>query len=33
MSEEGIEKLIRQELLGFGGYTASKSPQTLKGKS
>ncbi len=28
----GIEKLIRSELLNFGGYTASKSPETLKGK-
>jgi histidinol-phosphate aminotransferase len=26
---EGIEKLIRPELLGFGGYVASKSPETV----
>ena len=32
MAEEGIEKLIRPELAGFGGYDAGKSPQTLEGK-
>jgi len=32
MAEEGIERLIRPELVGFGGYAASKSPQTLEGK-
>ena len=32
MSAEGIEKKIRPELSGFGGYAASKSPQTLEGK-
>jgi len=32
MNEEGIEKLIRPELVGFGGYAASKSPETLRGK-
>jgi histidinol-phosphate aminotransferase len=26
---EGIEKLIRPELIGFGGYVASKSPDTV----
>jgi histidinol-phosphate aminotransferase len=29
MAEEEIEKLIRPELLGFGGYVASKSPETV----
>lgn len=29
MSEEGIEKLIRPELAAFGGYVASKSPETV----
>lgn len=28
----GIEKLIRQELLTFGGYSAATSPETLDGK-
>ena len=32
MTDEGIEKLIRPELVDFGGYTASKSPETLKDK-
>ncbi len=32
MTEEGIERFIRPELAGFGGYAASKSPETLKGK-
>lgn len=32
MAEEGIERLIRPELTGFGGYDASKSSQTLEGK-
>lgn len=33
MSEaEGIEKLIRSDLVTFGGYSASKSPETLAGK-
>ena len=30
MTDEGIEKLIRSELVDFGGYAASKSPETLK---
>lgn len=29
MSEEGIEKLIRPELLSFGGYVPSKSPELV----
>jgi len=32
MTNEGIEKFIRPELVNFGGYSASKSPETLKGK-
>ncbi len=33
MSEDkGIEKLIRPDLVNFGGYAASKSPETLAGK-
>ena len=28
----GIEKLIRSDLVTFGGYAASKSPETLEGK-
>ncbi|MFB0559036.1 MAG: histidinol-phosphate transaminase [Dehalococcoidales bacterium] len=33
MSEkEGIEKFIRSDLVTFGGYSARKSPDTLKGK-
>ena len=31
-SSEGIDKLIRGDLVNFGGYAASKSPETLKGK-
>ncbi len=30
MDNESIEKLIRQDLLDFGGYAASKSPEILK---
>jgi histidinol-phosphate aminotransferase len=33
MSEEGIEKLIRPELAGFGGYVASKSPEAVAAKA
>jgi len=29
---EGIERLVRSHLVAIGGYTASKSPETLKGK-
>ncbi len=32
MADGGIEKFIRPELVNFGGYSASKSPETLKGK-
>ncbi len=32
MTDEGIEKLIRRELVNFGGYAASKSPEVLKNK-
>ena len=32
MSDEGIEKFVRPELKSFGGYAASKAPETLKGK-
>jgi histidinol-phosphate aminotransferase len=32
MADEGIEKLIRSDLTNFGGYAASKSPETLEGK-
>lgn len=28
----GMEKLIRKELLSFGGYSAAASPETLEGK-
>jgi len=28
----GIEKLVRKDLLAFGGYSAATSPETLKGK-
>ncbi len=28
----GIEKLIRKDLLAFGGYSAATSPETLEGK-
>lgn len=30
--KEGIEKLIRPDLAGFGGYSAATSPETLEGK-
>jgi len=33
MSEEGIEKLIRPELVAFGGYVASKSPEAVAAKA
>jgi histidinol-phosphate aminotransferase len=29
----GIEKLVRKDLLAFGGYSAATSPETLKGKT
>ncbi len=29
---EGIERLIRPDLITFGGYSARKSPETLEGK-
>ncbi|MDD4876737.1 MAG: histidinol-phosphate transaminase [Dehalococcoidales bacterium] len=29
---KGIEKFIRSDLLGFGGYSAHTSPETLEGK-
>jgi histidinol-phosphate aminotransferase len=32
MADEGIERFIRPELVDFGGYSASKSPETLKDK-
>ncbi len=32
MTPEGIEKLIRSDLVTFGGYSAAKSPETLEGK-
>lgn len=32
MVTEGIERLVRRHLAALGGYTASKSPETLKGK-
>jgi len=32
MADRNIEKFIRPELINFGGYSASKSPETLKGK-
>jgi histidinol-phosphate aminotransferase len=32
MAEEGIAKLIRSDLVAFGGYSAGKSPETLAGK-
>lgn len=28
----GIERLVRADLVGFGGYAASKSPETLEGR-
>ena len=31
--KEGIEKLIRADLAGFGGYSAATSPETLEGKT
>ncbi|MBA7472446.1 Histidinol-phosphate aminotransferase [subsurface metagenome] len=31
MASEGIDKLIRPELVGLGGYTPHKSPDTLEG--
>lgn len=33
MVDEGIEKLIRPELVSFSSYDASKSPETLKDKT
>jgi histidinol-phosphate aminotransferase len=30
--KKGIERLIRPELIGFSGYSASTSPETLEGK-
>jgi len=30
--KEGIERLIRPELVSFGGYSAATSPETLEGK-
>ncbi|MFA5629202.1 MAG: histidinol-phosphate transaminase [Dehalococcoidales bacterium] len=33
MQEEGIEKFVMPELRVFGGYAASKAPETLKGKT
>ncbi len=32
-SSEGIERLIRPDLVDFGGYAASKSPKILMGKT
>ena len=31
-SSEGIERLVRSDLVTFGGYSASTSPETLEGK-
>ena len=31
-SSKGMEKLIRPDLIAFGGYSASTSPETLEGK-
>ena len=31
-SSKGIEKLIRSDLVNFGGYSAATSPETLEGK-
>ena len=31
--DKGIEKLIRPDLVNFGGYSAHTSPETLKGKT
>jgi histidinol-phosphate aminotransferase len=33
MTPDGIEKYIRPELAGFGGYSAATSPETLEGKT
>ena len=33
MTPEGIDKFIRSDLTAFGGYSAAKSPDTLKGKT
>jgi len=30
--KKGMERLIRPELVGFGGYSAATSPETLEGK-
>ena len=32
MTSEGIDRLIRPDLATFSGYSASTSPETLKGK-
>jgi histidinol-phosphate aminotransferase len=32
MQEKGIGKFVRPDLKSFGGYAASKAPETLKGK-
>ncbi len=32
-SSEGIQRLVRSDLVSFGGYAASKSPKTLMGKT
>ncbi len=32
MTSKGIERLIRPDLVAFGGYAASTSPETLEGK-
>ncbi|MDZ4230818.1 MAG: hypothetical protein U1B77_03265, partial [Dehalococcoidales bacterium] len=32
MASEGIEKLIRPDLVSLGGYSAATSPETLEGK-
>jgi len=32
VASEGIERLIRPDLVTFGGYSAATSPETLKGK-
>src|SRR3990172_5874421 len=31
--KEGIEKLIRPDLAGFGGYSVAPPPETLEGKT
>jgi histidinol-phosphate aminotransferase len=33
MTKDRIEKLIRPELVAFGGYSAATSPETLEGKT